>query len=167
LLLEFGADVLKQEKDGVSALHQPARNGSLELCELLLSSGANVDTTDNNGLTPVMVASIEGRLPILKRLLQHSTEKNEKARGSQAGKMLLLELRDNDGSTALHHATQNRQILAHLLEAGANANAKRNDGNTPLHIAASLGYQDVVEILLSNGANPCALDKKKRTPLHE
>ena len=45
-----------------------------------------------------------------------------------------------------------------LLERGANADASCTSGSTPLHVAASLGHDRVVEVLLGWGANPDAVD---------
>lgn len=36
---------------------------------------------------------------------------------------------------------------------GANIEAKRNDGDTPLHLAAWYGQVDLAELLLDRGAN--------------
>jgi len=46
-----------------------------------------------------------------------------------------------------------------LFECGANIHTQNNDGNTPLHWAASKGYSDVV------GADVSALNKAKERPL--
>jgi ankyrin repeat protein len=51
--------------------------------------------------------------------------------------------------------------------AGAVIDATDNDGSTPLHIAASQSADIIVNELLQNGANADALDKNRRTPLHE
>lgn len=50
----------------------------------------------------------------------------------------------------------------------ANVNFKLGDTfmNTPLHYAAQGGMESLVEILLSNGADPNAVNSEDRTPLH-
>ena len=40
-------------------------------------------------------------------------------------------------------------------------------GLIPLHNSCSFGHVDVVQLLLSNGANPNAQDNWKFSPLHE
>ena len=40
-------------------------------------------------------------------------------------------------------------------------------GRTPLHLAADLGYVEVAELLIANGAHVNAKDEKGRTPLFE
>jgi hypothetical protein len=62
--------------------------------------------------------------------------------------------------------SQKEETIRQLIEKGADVFAKRNDGETMLHIAAATGSKSIVELLISNGLN---VDVKKRygiTPLH-
>lgn len=61
----------------------------------------------------------------------------------------------NDGTTALHLATENAdiKIVQLLLAAGADKNRAANNGNTALHIAATVGLPEVVQLLLAAGAD--------------
>ena len=45
-------------------------------------------------------------------------------------------------------------------------NAKRNDHQTPLHLASYCGKPEVVRLLLDNGANANAKDNLFKTPMH-
>lgn len=56
-----------------------------------------------------------------------------------------------------------------LLAAGAAPNGEENDiylYGSPLHYSCKEGNEEVVELLLSNGANPNKTDVDERTPLH-
>jgi ankyrin repeat protein len=66
----------------------------------------------------------------------------------------LLEARTGLGETALHYLAVENQIRAVVLlvEAGAQVNTLNGVGTTPLADAASLGYAEMVECLLSRGA---------------
>ncbi|MEN6355480.1 MAG: ankyrin repeat domain-containing protein [Armatimonadota bacterium] len=79
----------------------------------------------------------------------------------------LVNLKDDDGATPLHHAAAKGQlaVVKLLIDNKADVNAQKKDGVTPLHVAAALGYKDVVVALLDAKADPCAVDKKGRTPL--
>jgi ankyrin repeat protein len=52
-----------------------------------------------------------------------------------------------------------------LLTRGADANAKANNGGTPLHYAAANGYKDVAELLLASKADVNAKSSGGETPL--
>ena len=52
-----------------------------------------------------------------------------------------------------------------LLERGASVNARANGGYTPLHIAAGLGRNEHITLLLKNGADVRAMDARGE-PLH-
>ena len=69
----------------------------------------------------------------------------------------------------IHNAAnsgQINQLRAMLAENPAMANAKDNDGFTPLHKAAHQGYVDVADFLINNGAYIDAKTNNGFTPLH-
>ncbi|KAK4206585.1 hypothetical protein QBC37DRAFT_356693 [Rhypophila decipiens] len=57
-------------------------------------------------------------------------------------------------------------VVQQLLEAGAEVDAKDNDGRTPLHWASEQDHSTVVQQLLEAGAEVDAKDNDGRTPLH-
>ncbi len=62
---------------------------------------------------------------------------------------------NGEGYTAVHFAAWDGkdEILAYLLEAGAEADLVGEDGYTPVFLAAAGGHLDCVEILVENGAD--------------
>jgi hypothetical protein len=66
---------------------------------------------------------------------------------------LQVQVAHGGGDTLLHLVVPNRQpaIVHWLLTHGANANAVNQAGYTPLHIAASCGDTQILEILLKAG----------------
>lgn len=76
------------------------------------------------------------------------------------------------GSSALHFAAnyRHREIVALLIENGAEIEKRTKLGETPLLLASmgtsSLEGAAIVELLLQRGAKATTADKKKQTPLH-
>lgn len=84
-------DVL--DSSGYSALHYAARHGHLNVCKILLISGANPDSLTRAGkASPLHRAAYSGHSDIVKILAEHGAQ---------------LDLVDIDGQTALHKAAQN------------------------------------------------------------
>lgn len=94
----------------------------------------------------------------------------ERIRALLANDNSLIEARDKDGSTPLHCAVWkgHQQVVALLLEAGADVNAQNeNDhwGTTPLHAAAHANQASIAQLLIDSGADVNATDREGRTPM--
>lgn len=141
---------------GNTILHVAARNSSkTEVVRLLLEKGANVNAANNNGETPVSVATYIGAKENFQLLM--------------ASKPNLL-VKTISGETLLHLAARggNAEIAQILLDTKTlDLNARNESGDTPVLLAAS-GYfaREVLEVFLKAGANPNQKDKNNATPLH-
>jgi ankyrin repeat protein len=154
LLLDAGADLRARDREGKTALHWAAADGSLETLELLISKGAEVDAKDTRfGRTPLHNAAYSSEVKSVATLLDKGAKLNAK---------------DNDGCQPIHLATQagNVEVLHLLLEKGADVAATESHGGTPLHIAVMSGKPEAARILLDHGAPPGTLDQYKNTPLN-
>ncbi|MGB7372933.1 ankyrin repeat domain-containing protein [Pontixanthobacter sp.] len=81
---------------------------------------------------------------------------------------VLVNTRDiSSGETALHIVTERRDLawVRFLAQKGANPNIRNKDGNTPLQLAASLGFQEAIEVLMKAGANIDDSNVAGETPL--
>lgn len=86
-------------------------------------------------------------------------------------KVVLNLQRGESGATILHavlgarvgHNQENR-ALGLLLAAGADPNAKDNEGETPLHYATAIGNDKGVSSLLWKNANPNIRNRQGKTP---
>jgi len=98
----------------------------------------NTNIRNNRGKTPLMVASLNGNLEIVKSLISEGADVNAK---------------DNYGFTALMDAAfvGNLEIVELLVSAGADVNATV-DNTSPLLIAYQMGHDEIVEYLLASGA---------------
>jgi ankyrin repeat protein len=70
------------------------------------------------------------------------------------------------GDSALLGSEGHGDMVAVLLDAGADPNLKNKDENTPLHVAAAEGREDVVKRLVQKGADVAALNKQRWQPSH-
>lgn len=59
---------------GGTALHAAVANSHLRAAELMLERGANPDTADADGYTPLMHAAMNGDAPMVKLLLKHGAD---------------------------------------------------------------------------------------------
>jgi ankyrin repeat protein len=98
-----------------------------------------------------MLAADKGVSPIVQQLLKHSPD--------------LLNLRNDEGETAIFIAVASRfaEVVAVLLDAGAEVNIAEADDMTPLSVCQDLG---IVRSLISHGADVNAQDSQGDTALH-
>jgi len=78
----------------------------------------------------------------------------------------VLDRDDTTGITPLALAAMggDEEIVAALLDAGADPNATNRDGSTALHAAAFMGQADVIRLLLDRGADPAAKNSGGKLP---
>ena len=133
-------------------LHLAARQEKVDLCELLLVHGADLNTEMEGGETPLIVAVIARRQSIVDLLVLHGADVNA---------------RTSWGKTALHYAAQTGQkaVLNILLNNEGNINATTCQGYTPLHLAVEHGQKEIVDLLLSRGADLNIETKSNATAL--
>ncbi len=80
----------------------------------------------------------------------------------------VINVRDRStGEAALHILTRERdsQWVLYLLQHDANPNIRDNDGNTPLHIAAQIGFLEAADWLRIVNADLNARNNRGETPL--
>jgi hypothetical protein len=79
--------------------------------------------------------------------------------------------RDDEGSTPVHWAarfSENPEVIAALLTAGADVNAANKRGSTPLHEAAGFNPNpDITMSLLAAGADGAIQNSDGKTPFDE
>jgi len=85
-----------------------------------------------------------------------------------AAEVIDVHARDSLDWTKLHSAASlgKAELVALLLDHGADINAKAKDGSTPLHLAVKRSHPAVVKLLFARGANPSAKDQEGNAPMH-
>ena len=109
---------------------------------LAAGAGASLDQQDMMGCTALLCASQAGATESVKALLDPEAEEFPD-----------LELRDNDGDTALLFACMegHLRVLRMLLDAGADADARSDSGSSAYKHALTFGHSAVVRELEENG----------------
>jgi ankyrin repeat protein len=77
----------------------------------------------------------------------------------------MKDVRRNGGWTLLHMSFNSRELIAYLIENGADIEARSDSQWTPLHSQAYGGHTDGVELLLEHGADLEAKHAYDMTPL--
>ena len=138
-LISKGVSPNTVDSKGNPMLVLAIRDRSAKVTELLLQNrNIDVDLSNKYGETPLMMASIEGDLPVVKTLVLQN-----KARV------------DHIGWTPLHYACAkgNLEVAKFLVSNGAVVDSNALNGTTPLMMAVQSGNEDLIRFLLENGAD--------------
>jgi ankyrin repeat protein len=121
-----------------TALHGAASQGHVEVMEALLAAGTDINAKVGNGATALRLAAEYGHLSCVQALLRRKDEIED------------IDARGKGDATALHGAAieGHVEIMEALLAAGANINAKVDNGATALVFAAENGHLSTVQALL-------------------
>ena len=125
---------------GAAAFVEAAMNGNREAVRALLKDGADVNTTQADGMTALHWAAQKGDVELAKVLLYASA--NLKATTRIGGYTPLLIASKNGDAPMIDTLTQ----------AGADSNAPTMNGTTPLMLAAAAGKPAAVKALIDHGA---------------
>jgi len=134
MLMVFKELLNSKTKQGSTPLIMAATSGLTEICEGLLSFGADPDTTDENGSNAMHWAAYSGKTDTIRLLSAHKQ---------------LIDSKAKTGITPLMFAAQEGQVEAYeaLLKAGANQLATSESNMTTMHLAAFKGQTAIVRLL--------------------
>ena len=137
-LLQRGFDPNSVNPSGVPGLMLAVRESSLKVAELLASwPKVNTEARNENDESVLMLASLKGHLPLVKKLIEHDADVNK------------------PGWTPLHYAATSGHVavIELLLENSAYIDAESPNGSTPLMMAAMYGSPEAVKLLIQAGAD--------------
>jgi hypothetical protein len=148
-------------------VYEVSRNGDLEQIELLYKSDNNcINKINENGYTPLILASYHGNEEIVSFLVKHVNDVNfagdygtalmaASFKGFDKIVNLLLQndadtsIADESGVTSLHYAVMfnHTNIVKQMIEAGADSSIKDNKGYSALDYAKDSKNEELLTLL--------------------
>ena len=160
----FSPSTTSPEQGNLSLLHVAVQSGAIDVLRLLLEVGADANSCDNFGNTPLQVAVHHGKLACASELIPDTD----------------LRIFSADGSNVLHrsivcnHLEIFKLLLLHFADDVDVRTAKprppadpgRPYNATPLMLACQGGYHAMVKALLAAGASCTAHNSNSFSCLH-
>ncbi|XP_010612907.1 NF-kappa-B inhibitor zeta isoform X1 [Fukomys damarensis] len=193
-LVNLGAQVNTTDCWGRTPLHVCAEKGHSQVLQAIQKGAVrsnqfvDLEATNYDGLTPLHCAVVAHNAVV------HELQRNQQPHSPEVQELLLknkslvdtikcliqmgasVEAKDRkSGRTALHLAAEeaNLELIRLFLELPSClsfVNAKAYNGNTALHVAASLQYRvtqlDAVRLLMRKGADPSTRNLENEQPVH-
>eukprot|EP01038_Epipyxis_sp_PR26KG_P005808 gene5808-8014_t len=170
-LIEEGIDLNQQDVNGFTPLMMAASQSDKEMITLLLDGNASPLIAAQNGMTAFSIAIDTGRkinaMLIAEASIIHGMQDgNSKAIVDNIKAGGYVNIRNVAGWNPLIYASSigDLALVKELLTFGPDVNRADNDRWTPLHFAAFNGHEEIVSLLLKNGANPYLYNVNDRLP---
>ncbi|KAH0171452.1 hypothetical protein KCU67_g2167, partial [Aureobasidium melanogenum] len=189
MLLKAGANPLAKDKHNRQPIQYAARTNEATI-RALLDFDADVNVTGSDWPSPIVYASSEANLQVLRLLLDGGADAKSEDPGNPGwtalhaackrsnpdpafAELLIAHGADVNAvtkiskTTPLHNAVSSAAVVELLLNERASVDPQDSDGNTPLMIAcADAKNIRVVKFLMAAGADPMIKDSFGATSLH-
>lgn len=136
-LLKQGYDINCGLKENIrTPLHWAVQEKRCRTVKYLINNGAVIDAIDEDGMTPLVLASGNGCLLIVKLLLENGANPN-------------IQIRKSGMITPLHNACAwgCNDCVKVLIKYGANINLKDIDGHKPKYYAKKAKKYEIIGLL--------------------
>jgi len=156
LILFITLSTCSPQKQPVPEVVQAVLAGNYEKLKALIDHGENINVRNEKGTTLLILAIESQKYEIANMLIEHDTK---------------IDTPDVLGTTALMYALSAKgntiYLIKHLLDKGANPNARTKKGFTPLFYALHNDSLLALNLLLEKGADPTIKADDDLTVLHE
>jgi len=191
LLLAHGVDPNLRNDRGFTPLHSAAFSGHARMVRLLLKEGLEANAKTVSGWTPMSLAASKIRpesdrtkednaryAQVVELLHAHGVPLDllgsialgnvDRVRALLQSNRGLVNQKE-PGTPALHSAVKlgRKEIVAVLLDRGADVNIRDAHSSTALHVAAFWGREEIAKLLIEHKADVNASTDRGVTPLHE
>lgn len=185
LLVDGGADLSLQDRDGKTAFSLAIEKRALEVLKVLIDAGETLSSCTKDDCTKILHMALRyQREELVTRLIAAGADVNSKEKDKNEKSTLnghtarCLEsiiltyegegLIDTDvsGNSPLFKSLQSEKIVTHLIAAGADVNFKDDNGCTPLLAALNREHLKALDLLLKAGADRTVADNCGVTALH-
>ena len=135
--------------------------------ERLVKAGADVEATNREGISPLIMAVQAGDLALLNRLLEHGADPAIATTDGVTPLMVAAGIGWVQGVTCEWSRAANLETISMLLKLGARPNDQdQEDGRTAMMGAAHKGRPEVIQMLVDAGGDLSLQDIGSRDSLH-
>jgi len=121
-------------------IHNAASNGDVgKVSELLKKDPSLLESRDDNGMTPLLVAARDGKPNVVTLLIAKGASITA---ATKTGDYDALSLAAKNGQ---------KDVVAILLDKGSDASRKDSDGDTPITLAQNEGQTEVLALFKAHG----------------
>ncbi|MCL1077393.1 ankyrin repeat domain-containing protein [Parashewanella spongiae] len=135
-----------------TALHLAVMTGSTEISKLLVTHGAPINAQNRHGNTPLIGAILCAHEEMALFFIEQGCD---------------VDIKNSSKCLALGHAIKKKliKVVKAIAPKTKHINEPSSKSGSFLALAASLGYKEIVSILLENGANP-SHESNSLLPVH-